>query len=247
MRKDFRDHLSQDTRKEDDQPMYQYFAKDPLHEQASQANVAQEISETVIQALNATKLEKSGYWIMLGILSVLLIPFIINVNVVGTVSCLILIGLTILVIRKVTFSYDVTTNFYLANATLTLKALFRYFSLTTKLLPYSDKILNVSVSMMMVEHFLLRWFLFAPVSSLIYTIGFYGMWTGILLCFAKRETIKAYRGLVLAYVYHLIVILLNGFYNNDLYIFTVISALILWTIACWMKRCVIEDVKTPNK
>ncbi|WPS85301.1 hypothetical protein SMD22_01350 (plasmid) [Brevibacillus halotolerans] len=247
MKKDFHAQITQATKNEDDQPMYQYFAQHTSTQQTPQVNVTHDISERVIKTLDDTRLQKAGYWIMVLVLTALLIPFFIKMNVAGIISATMMIALTILSVKKVTCSYDSNTNFYLANATLTLKAMFRYFSVTAKLLPYSDKILKSSVIVMMMEHFVLRWFLFVPLSGLIYTIGFYGMWLGVLLCFAKRETTTIYRGLMLAYVYHLIAILLNGVFNNDLYIFTVISALILWTIAGWMKKSVIEDIKPSNK
>lgn len=246
MRRDFRERLTQQTRQADDQPMYQYFGQDHSTQQTSQVNITQEVTETIVKALDDSRLEKAGYWVMVGVLSVLLIPFVIKMNLSATVGSIMLIALTIFAVRKITFSYDSDTNFYLANATITLKAMLRHFSITAKLLPHSDMILKISVIAMMVEHFLLRWFLFAPLSSLIYTISFYGMWMGVVLCFAKRETAKAYRGLVLAYIYHVIAILLSGFFNNDLYIFTVISALLIWTMAGWMKKCVIEDIKVSK-
>lgn len=246
MKKNFRDRATDHSRPTNDQPMYQYFGQEvstPIEKPA----ITQEIEETVANVLDNSKIEKAGYWVMIGVLSILLISFIIKTNITGIVSSVMMIGLFFIGVRKITFSYNATVNYYLANVTVTLKAMLRNFSLTNKLVPHAEKVLIFSVLSLIIEHFLLRWFLFAPISSAIYTVGFYGMWVGIVLCFATRETAKAYRGLTLAYLYYIITIFFNGLFIGDIYIFTVVSSFIIWTIAGWMKNFVIEDIQVAHK
>ncbi|MBP1309234.1 hypothetical protein JOD82_002254 [Paenibacillus sp. 1182] len=246
MKKNFHDRVTNRSKPTSDQPMYQFFGEE-VSLQEDKANVRQEIEETVVRVLDHSRMQKAGYWLMVGVLSILLILFVIKTNLSATVGSIMMIFLFLLGVRRIPFSYNADINFYLANVTVTLKAMFQHFSITSKLIKHADKILFVSVTAMLIEHLTLRWFLFAPISSAIYTVGFYGMWLGCILCFANRDTSKAYRGFALAYIYHLIVILFNGLFNNDLYIFTVVSAFVIWTIAGWMKKCAIEDIQITRK
>lgn len=253
MHKNFREQVNPSSNRSQDDPMYQYFGDNSSNKENEQkgTDATIELAGQVIQKIDNSRLEKAGYWILIVVLVVLAIAFLIEgmwsgmwSNVTGSV---LLIAVTIFVMRKVRFAYSLETNFYLANATNTLKAMFHHFKLTAKIIPYAHTVLFCSVFTMMLETFILRWFLFSPLSGLIYTIGFYGMWIGVILLFAKRATKEAYRGLLLAYVYYILVILLNGLTLHMVNIFTVLSALLVWTLAGWMKHCAIEDVKVENK
>lgn len=244
MHKNLREQLSPSANRSQDDPMYQFFSDQKEEQQKTDDTL--KLAEQVIQTIDDSKLEKVGYWTLVGVLAVLFITLLVQGMWSGSIGALLLIAITIFVMRKVPFSYSVETNFYLANVTNTLKAMFHHFRITAKIIPYAHTVLYCSVLVMVVETFILRWFLLSSLSGLIYSVGFYGMWLGVVLLFAKRSTVEAYRGLLLAYGYHILVILMNGLSIHVVNVFTVLSAILIWTLAGWMKQCVIEDIKTAE-
>ncbi|WCK57520.1 hypothetical protein PP175_25990 (plasmid) [Aneurinibacillus sp. Ricciae_BoGa-3] len=141
---------------------------------------------------------------------------------------------------KVKYRYTAITNFYFSNFTVTLKGLLEHYRTTSILMEGSEKIMIYSVALMAVQHFFLSWF---SLTSLLYSLGYYGFFLGIILNLAKRKTMLIYKGLFLNCLLQVLFVLQNGFGGSDINYYTVSSLLLFWYLACFFKYIRITDVK----
>lgn len=251
MKRDFSNITRQTSRPKDDNPMDQFFGDSPStkKEQLAKPSPTIEVESVVKKAteiMDHKKVNKTGFGILLAVLLASAGFFGFNGNWTDTIGAILFVVVTIILMLKVKYRYSEESNYYLANVTTTLRAMFRHYRITKKLMDNAIPIMSWSVVLMTIEHFLLRWFLFSPISSTLYTIGYYVLWIGIIMSFAKRDTKSAHRALMFVYGYYVLSILFTTFFYHDLYYFTVITAILIWILAGWMKNCEITDVKVTT-
>ncbi|WCF11489.1 hypothetical protein NDS46_31525 (plasmid) [Paenibacillus thiaminolyticus] len=250
MNKEFKGRILEQHECSDDNPMEQFFGDTSASELKVQNNRIIEIEEVVDRATNIidqAKVERAGFGILIGVLAILILLFILKKNFVGSIGASMLIIFVFLIMRRVKYFFNVELNHYALNLSLAFQAMFHRYSATKKLLHNAIPIMAWSIVFLVTEHFILRWFLFKPLSSLIYTLGFYGLWIGVVMAFANSQSKEAYRGLLFAYTFYVIALFFSAIYYNDLYYFNVITALLIWLLAGWIKNCNLTDMKGKHR
>ncbi|MDF2880230.1 MAG: hypothetical protein K0R54_787 [Clostridiaceae bacterium] len=195
------------------------------------------------------EIEHVGY-ILLSIVMILQsILFTFNGDIGNAIGGIILAIISIIIPLTIRFVYNDNINYYLANATVTLKSLFLNLEITSGLMKLSTKIFFASVGAVAIQQLILRHFLFLPLSNMIYSFGYYGMLFSSLLCFANRETNELHKGFSIYSSCAFLLILENGFIAQYKFInyHLVISLMIFWTLSCLFKKCVIEDIQKKTK
>lgn len=137
---------------------------------------------------------KKGF-IAFGVLLIVEALFLLNgMNVVGFLGGTLMAVFSFLLVWKVHYRYTRESNFYFYHFTVTLRGILNHFRTTSILYEASEKIFLYSIGVMAIQHFLLSWF---SLTSILYTVGYYGMFLGIILNLAKRKTLLVSKGLFL--------------------------------------------------
>lgn len=185
---------------------------------------------------------KGGFFVLIGTLVLMLFLSFFQFNVFHIIGVMLLIGLTMVCLMKTKYKeYNEQRNHYVLNATLTLKALFKNLPFFSSLIKNAKQVLLISVFVYGIQQLLLQWFLLYSVSSIIYSLCFFGMIVGTMLLFALRDTKIIYLGLAM---YCLITLFSSFFYfilfNHILY-FNIISYLFAWMLASHLEKWEIQD------
>lgn len=183
---------------------------------------------------------KKGYIAIGIILLIEAIFLLINSEVMSFIGGTFLAVFSFLLAWKVKYRYTKESNFFFYHLTVTLKGVLNHHRTTSILLEGSEKIFIYSIGVMAVQYILLSWF---SLSSVLYSFGYYVMFLGIVLNFAKRKTELLYKGLSLYCGLLLLMTLLNTFgsYHYVNY-HTVITILIFWYLAGLFQTMKISEV-----
>ncbi|PLS19465.1 hypothetical protein CVD28_03345 [Bacillus sp. M6-12] len=172
---------------------------------------------------------KKGY-IIFGIILIIESIFLAGLyEFMSFIGGAIMAVLSFLFAWKVKYRYTKESNFYFYNLSVTLKGVLNHYRATAILFEQSEKIFIYSIALMAIQHFLLSWF---SITSVLYSIGYYGMLLGIVLNLAKKKTTLLYKGLFLYSIFLLLMTVQNafgGFHYVNYH--TVISLFIFWYLA----------------
>lgn len=174
---------------------------------------------------------KKGY-IAFGVILLIQAVFLLTLpkaSIFGFLGGTIMAGLSFLLAWKVKYRYTSESDYFFQHLTITLKGVLNHYRTTSILLEASEKIFIYSIGIMAVQHFLLFWI---PLSTILYSIGYFGMFLGILLNFAKRKTALVYKGLFL-YSIVLVLMTIQNAFGSFHYVnyHTVISLFLFWYLA----------------
>lgn len=246
MRRDLNKMPRSPVRK-DENPMDQYMGEISTKSGSQQTPTSGIEVEAVVKKatdiIDHDKMNKVGFVVLAVVLLVTSGYLALNGNYVDAIGGFLFVVLNVILLMKVKVHHSEDSNYYLANATTTLRAMFRHYKLSKKIMDNYVPIMSWSIVLMIVEHLILRWFLFSPLSSTLYSLGFYGLGIGVVMAFSQRDTKSAHRALTFAFAYFVFSILFTAFFNQELYYFTIITAMLIWLISGWLKNCAIKDVK----
>jgi hypothetical protein len=183
---------------------------------------------------------KKGF-IVFGVILLIEAIFLVGLmKVTAFIGGAIMAILSFLLARKVKYKYTSETNHFFHHFTITLKGVLNHYRTTSILLDGAEKIFIYSVGIMAVQHFLLSWI---PLSSILYSVGYYGMFLGIILNLAKRKTQLLYKGLFLYSIVLLLMTMQNAFgglhYMNY---HTILSLFLFWYLAGLFQSLKIAEV-----
>lgn len=169
-------------------------------------------------------------FIVFGILLLVQSLFLLSgLNIFGFVGGAIMAVVSFLLAWKVKYRYTNDSNFYFYHLTVTLNGVLNHFRTTSILYEVAEKIFIYSVALMAIQHFLLSWF---SLTSILYSIGYYGMLFGIILVFAKRKTTLLAKGLILYSIVLSLMTLQNAFGSfHYVNYHTVLSLFLFWYLA----------------
>lgn len=166
-------------------------------------------------------------FITFGVILLVEALFLLNgMNVFGFIGGTLMAVLSFLLAWKVQYRYTRESNFYFYHFTVTMRGLLSHYRATSILYEASEKIFLYSIGLMTVQHFLLSWF---SLTSMLYTVGYYGMFLGIILNLAKRKTLLVSKGLFLYSVLLAVMTVQNTFGSlHYLNYHTVLSMFLFW-------------------
>jgi hypothetical protein len=183
---------------------------------------------------------KTGFIVFGVLMLVESIFFLLSFNLSDFLGGLLLAVFSFLLAGKVHYRYTEETNFYFYNFSVTLKGLLNHYRTTSVLMEGSEKILIYSVLLMTIQHFLLSWF---SLTSVLYTIGYYGVFLGILLNLVKRKTMLIYKGLFLYAILLFLMNIQNGFGSfHYINYHTALSFCFFWYFAGFFQSVKITNV-----
>lgn len=215
-----------------DESMRQLFGDSPDNQQFTHTPTFKKKNFNVenIPIPNKEGMIKKGY-IAFGVILIIEALFLLTVGfkMLDFLGGTIMAVLSFLLAWKVKYRYNSESNYFFYNFTVTLKGVLNHYRTTSILLDASEKILIYSIGLMAVQHFLLSWF---SLTSILYSVGYYGVFLGIILNLAKRKTELIYKGLFLYSLLFLLMSLQNAFgglhYVNY---HTVLTLFLFWYLA----------------
>lgn len=187
---------------------------------------------------------KKGY-VAIGVMLIVEAIFLLSgFKVMDFIGGTILAGLSFVLAWKVNYKYTQQSNYLFHYFTVTLNGVLKHYRTTSILYDASEKIFIYSIGIMAVQHFLLSWL---SLTSILYSIGYYGMFLGIILNLAKRKTQFLYKGLFLYSLLLLLMTIQNAFggYHYVNY-HTVISILLFWYLAGLFQSLKISEIQINN-
>lgn len=250
-----------DHNQQDDVNMDQYFGSDSIFnkkerigtgKQADPVNIPTFSMSDVLEKLFSIASilpmkKKMGYILLIIACIISVVMSVIRIQFGQFLGSAIILVLALLFMRKwKDVPYTPELNYYCANATVTMKALFKQFTFTDALLSHSKTLLYLSSSLLIFQQIFLQWFAPYFISNLLYSISFFTMLFASLLCFANRETLS----IVFAYKLYCFILLLvlfiaTVFFGSFSY-FTAMTYLILYSLSSRMDNWEIKSV-FPNK
>lgn len=229
-----------------DETMRQFFGNSPDNEQfyANQPKAKKDINVENIPVPLKEGMTKKGF-IAFGIILLIESIFLVGYfKVFDFLGGTILAILSFLLAWKVKYKYTVYSNYFFYNLTVTLKGVLNHYRTTATLLEASEKIFIYSIGIMAFQHFLLSWF---SLTSILYSVGYYGMLLGIVLNLSKRKTALIYKGLFLYSILLLLMSIQNAFGGFHYVNFhTVISLFLFWYLAGLFQSLKISEFHTDE-
>mgnify|MGYP001209327616 CR=1 FL=1 len=199
--------------------------------------------EKILLAVKGEMIPKS--FILVGVLLIMeSIIMMVYMHFMGFLGAVLLSLFSFLLARKVRYKYTDETNFYFYNFTVTLKGVLEHYRTTSILMEVSEKLFLYSIFLMTIQHFLLSWF---SLTSILYSVGYYGMLLGIILNLAKRETKLIANGLFFYSIMLALMTIQNALFSHYINYHTIISLFLFLYLTGFFHSLNIERVHIDNK
>lgn len=133
--------------------------------------------------------------------------------------------------KNINFDTIDEIDYYLSNATITLRALLEHTPLIKNMMEYSKMILMTGVLIGSVNSLILSWFFPSEIYSIFFAISFFILLIGLVISFSKKEYKYTYQILTLHATFLLICFLIKAFFLQYVSFFIGCSFAFFWFIA----------------
>lgn len=142
--------------------------------------------------------------------------------------------------------YTSERNYYLANATVTLKVLCKHLPFTRKFFDYAEDLFLFSIVLWGINLTVLSYILFGVIVQFIFVLSFCCMLLGGIICFAKREMNLLANGLFGVCFFIQLMVVLRIITGEYMSVFATSAYFISWILASNLKTWKIKDIKVYN-